>query len=344
MIGAPGLGQGVLSAVQRSQVGSGFVYGVGIVILAIIMDRFTQALNRPSSATQEPTKAAKKKKTIIGILVAVVIVIFGVIGNMSSGSSSKGTIMLAYAEADDQVASTNVIAQVLEDQGYDVQMTSLDIPVTWQAVAKRQADAMVGAWLPVTHKAQYDQYKDDLDNLGPHITKQAKLGLVVPAYMKDVNSIEDLKDQAGKKITGIEPGAGITAATKETLKAYPNLEGWKQTTSSTGAMTTQLERSVKAKEDIIVEGWNPHWMFQRYDLKYLKDPKGTMGKAESIYTMARKGLKKDQPGAYKILDKFHWDVKDLESVMLELEEGKDPEDAARDWINKNQDKVDEWTK
>ncbi|MUK90080.1 ABC transporter permease subunit [Ornithinibacillus sp. L9] len=45
MIGAPGLGREVLSALQRSNVGVGFVAGIGIVILAIIIDRFTQSMN-----------------------------------------------------------------------------------------------------------------------------------------------------------------------------------------------------------------------------------------------------------------------------------------------------------
>ena len=42
MIGAPGLGREVLSSLQRAQVGTGFVAGIGIVILAIIIDRLTQ--------------------------------------------------------------------------------------------------------------------------------------------------------------------------------------------------------------------------------------------------------------------------------------------------------------
>lgn len=46
MIGAPGLGSKVLSALQRAQVGTGFVAGVGIVILAIIIDRVTQSINK----------------------------------------------------------------------------------------------------------------------------------------------------------------------------------------------------------------------------------------------------------------------------------------------------------
>ncbi|GAB3060537.1 ABC transporter permease [Virgibacillus ainsalahensis] len=46
MIGAPGLGSAVLSSLQRAQVGTGFVAGIGIVILAIIIDRITQNMNK----------------------------------------------------------------------------------------------------------------------------------------------------------------------------------------------------------------------------------------------------------------------------------------------------------
>lgn len=46
MIGAKGLGREVLKALQGAKVGEGFVAGLGIVILAIIIDRFTQYLNK----------------------------------------------------------------------------------------------------------------------------------------------------------------------------------------------------------------------------------------------------------------------------------------------------------
>lgn len=45
MIGAPGLGREVLTALQRTQVGNGFVAGLGLVIFAIIIDRLTQSFN-----------------------------------------------------------------------------------------------------------------------------------------------------------------------------------------------------------------------------------------------------------------------------------------------------------
>ncbi|WP_200416482.1 ABC transporter permease [Virgibacillus salexigens] len=46
MIGAPGLGRDVLSALQRAEAGAGFVAGLAIVILAIVIDRITQNMNK----------------------------------------------------------------------------------------------------------------------------------------------------------------------------------------------------------------------------------------------------------------------------------------------------------
>lgn len=342
MIGTPGLGQGVLAAVQRSQIGSGFVYGVGVVILAIMMDRFTQSLNKNRGKDQsEIEPIPKKRKILVGGLTAAAVIVLAIIGGVSQSDANKGALTLAYAEQDDQVATTTVIAQVLEEQGYNVTMTALDIPVTFEAVANGQADAMLGAWLPTTHEANYAQLGDQLDNLGPSLDEQAQNGIVVPSYM-DVDSIEDLTDEADQTITGVEPGAGNTAAAQATLEAYPNLEDWELATSSAGAMTTQLERAISQEEEVVVSAWSPHWIFSRFDVKFLEDPEGGMGGAESIVTMARLGLEEDMPEAYQILDNFEWDVKDVEGVMLDMEDGRDPEDAARDWIKDNQDKADSW--
>lgn len=47
MIGAMGLSTKVYFAVGRNDAGNGFTAGLAIVILAIILDRIIQALNRP---------------------------------------------------------------------------------------------------------------------------------------------------------------------------------------------------------------------------------------------------------------------------------------------------------
>lgn len=344
MIGAPGLGRGVLSALQQAQVGNGFVNGLALVILAIIIDRFTQKLNAPKKdrpAATDPASKTKKKWVTIAAVAAVLGLVFT--SNFAgSHASNKGTIHLSYVEWDTEVASTNVVAEALRQEGYNVKMTPLDMTVMWQSVANGETDGMVAAWLPGTHKAQYDKYKNQVENLGENLSG-AKLGLVVPSYM-DVNKIEDLSDQANKQIIGIEPGAGVMKAADKTKAAYSNLSDWSVESSSSGAMTVALGKAIKNKEPIVITGWSPHWMFAKYDLKYLEDPKGTMGGSETINTMVRKGLKKDQPEAYKILDKFHWDKEDMEEVMLAIHDGKDPQQAAQEWIKENQSKVAEWAK
>ncbi|HER0863647.1 TPA: ABC transporter permease/substrate binding protein [Streptococcus pyogenes] len=343
MIGAPGLGREVLSALQHADVGSGFVSGLALVILAIVLDRMTQLFN---SKPQEKAKAGKTNKWIG--LAALAVFLIAALGRgimaMTSGMADKGeTVNIAYVQWDSEVASTHVIAEVLKNEGYHVTLTPLDNAVMWQTVANGNADFSTSAWLPVTHGQQYQKYKSKLDDLGPNL-KGTKLGLAVPKYMTDVNSIEDLSKQADQKITGIEPGAGIMAAAQKTLKEYHNLSSWELVAASTGAMTTSLDQAIKKKDPIVVTAWSPHWMFAKYDLKYLKDPKETFGSTENINTIARKGLKKDLPNVYKIIDKFHWTQKDMEAVMLDINKGMSPEAAAKKWVEANKSKVSSWTK
>ncbi|MFW7083138.1 ABC transporter permease/substrate binding protein [Streptococcus pyogenes] len=343
MIGAPGLGREVLSALQHADIGSGFVSGLALVILAIVLDRMTQLFN---SKPQEKAKAGKTNKWIG--LAALAVFLIAALGRgimaMTSGMADKGeTVNIAYVQWDSEVASTHVIAEVLKNEGYHVTLTPLDNAVMWQTVANGNADFSTSAWLPVTHGQQYQKYKSKLDDLGPNL-KGTKLGLAVPKYMTDVNSIEDLSKQADQKITGIEPGAGIMAAAKKTLKEYHNLSSWELVAASTGAMTTSLDQATKKKDPIVVTAWSPHWMFAKYDLKYLKDPKETFGSTENINTIARKGLKKDLPNVYKIIDKFHWTQKDMEAVMLDINKGMSPEAAAKKWVEANKSKVSSWTK
>lgn len=287
------------------------------------------------------------KKIVLSLLAILGLVLtFGSEGafesSLTSGNTGeKGTIRLAYVNWDSEIASSNVIAQVLESEGYNVEMIALDNTIMWQSVATGDADAMVSAWLPLTHGAQYEKYGSDMDDLGPNL-KGAVTGLAVPTYM-DVDSIEDLTDQAGKVITGIEPGAGITESTKNALEEYPNLKDWQLSTSSSGAMTTQLGQAIKNEEPIIVTGWTPHWMFQTYDLKFLKDPKGVYGEGDNIHTMVRKGLEKDLPGAYAILDRFEWNLDEMQGIMLDINNGMRADQAAKKWIKAYPDRVKEWT-
>lgn len=148
--------------------------------------------------------------------------------------------------------------------------------------------------------------------------------------------------QLNYTITGIDAGAGIMAATEEAIEEY-GLEGFTLQTSSSAAMTAALAAAYEREEAIVVTGWTPHWKFAKYDLKYLEDPKGIFGASESIHTIARIGLDADHPSAYEVLDNFYWDQADMGEIMVAVNEGADPVDAAANWVANNQDKVSQWT-
>ncbi|MFA5522125.1 MAG: glycine betaine ABC transporter substrate-binding protein [Castellaniella sp.] len=256
-------------------------------------------------------------------------------------AQSKGTVHLAYVEWSSEVASTNVMRVLLEKAGYDVKMTSLAAAAMWQSVATGDADALLAAWLPTTHEDYYEELGDRIDDLGPNLDG-TKLGLVVPAYTP-VDSIEDLNahaDKLNKEIIGIDPGAGLQRLTGQVVKDYGLSLRLRDGTDAT--MTAALGNAIDHKEDIVVTAWTPHWMFARWDLKYLDDPKGIYGGAEQIHTIARKGLKDDMPEAWAILDNFEWTSDQMGEVMLMNEQGGEPYDNAKKWVEDNPALAAKW--
>lgn len=151
----------------------------------------------------------------------------------------------------------------------------------------------------------------------------------------------NVSEEVEHTIVGIEPGAGATVATEEAVETYDSLKGWEHETASTAAMLTSLGDAIKAEEPVVVVGWSPHYMFAKWDLKYLEDPEGAYGGSEQITTLARTGFEEEYPGAYQILEKIGWDISTLEELMLKAQETP-IEEVAQTWIDENQGKVDEW--
>ncbi|KAF1305115.1 glycine betaine ABC transporter substrate-binding protein [Candidatus Enterococcus willemsii] len=156
-------------------------------------------------------------------------------------------------------------------------------------------------------------------------------------------STDNIEEFVDYTITGVEPGAGITDVTKETLASYDNLSGWTLQESSTAGMLSEVEQAIKKEEPIIFTGWTPHWMFEKYDLKMLEDPKKAMGEVEEIHTIARRGLKEDHPGVYQIIDQFNWELADMQ-VMVSEGLNRPYDEIVSEWIEENGDQVSEWTK
>lgn len=265
-------------------------------------------------------------------------------GSTAAPSEAKGTIKLAYVEWDSCAAATNVAAAVLEKAGYDVKTISVSGALMFEGLANGDADAVVCAWLPTTHADYYARAKDRVEKLGVNM-KEARLGLAVPDYM-DIDSITDLADddvakKLDNRIVGIDPGAGIMRLTHKVIDEYKLPE--KLVSGSDATMTAVLADAIRKKEPVVVTSWKPHWMWAAWDLKFLDDPDDVYGKPDDIYTVARKGLKKDMPAAYAILGKFKLDGDARSAVMAaDREDGADPEADARKWVDEHADEVSGW--
>lgn len=106
------------------------------------------------------------------------------------GTVNGETIELALVLWDSEIASTNVVALVLEEIGYNVEITSFEPGVMYASIADGSSDAMVAAWLPGTHGHFVEQFEADLVDLGPNLNG-TRIGLVVPAYVT-IDSIEEI--------------------------------------------------------------------------------------------------------------------------------------------------------
>ncbi|MBP1970816.1 glycine betaine/proline transport system substrate-binding protein [Virgibacillus natechei] len=156
------------------------------------------------------------------------------------------------------------------------------------------------------------------------------------------NAAEETNDAAEiEEIVGIEPGSGTMNIAEETMEEYDlSVE---LTPSSEAAMLSELERAIESQEPIVVTLWQPHWSFREHDLKFLEDPKETLGASENIHTMVREGLEDEQISAYQLLDNFYWEIEDMNKVMSNFrDDDVEPREAAAEWIENNRDEVDAW--
>jgi glycine betaine/proline transport system substrate-binding protein len=293
----------------------------------------------------------KIKAVVLGILLVFVIAAAGCAdqtedtptNETTAGDTNEQaeTVTIGYVLWDGEIASTNVMQQVLEQAGYDVEITAVDAGALYQGLADSQFDFTTSAWLPVTQANYWDKYGDQIDSVAVNL-EGCKLGLAVPTYVT-IDSIEELnenKEQFSGEIIGIDPGAGIMQNTEEAIEAY-DLD-YELVASSSAGMTAELSSAVNDGDWIVVTLWSPHWAFGRFDLKYLEDPEGVYGQADHVETLARLGLEEDKPGLYGIISRFYWEQDDIQSIMMDIENGTSPEDAASKWIEANPETVNEW--
>lgn len=258
-------------------------------------------------------------------------------------AQAKPTIKIGFVDGwSDSVATTNLAAAIIRTKlGYPVELVPLAAGIMWQGVARGDIDATLSAWLPVTHEAYLANFKDKVQIIGTNYPG-AKIGLIVPEYVK-ATSLTDLNTHRAdfdNRIVGIDAGAGVMKKTEEAIKAY-GLEMRLQP-SSGPAMAAELDRAYRANKSIAVTGWIPHWMFAKYKLRFLADPKNIYGAEEHVDSVVNPGLAAKAPTVVTFLKKLSWKPEEIGAVMLAAEGGAKPAAAAEKWIADNPARVASW--
>lgn len=280
------------------------------------------------------------------------IALFGVLAACSSDSDNAADannadsdeIFIGQISWPENIAVTNMWKAVLEQEGYDVKLEIVDMGPQMSSLAEDDLDIAPEVWLPVQDKMYYEEYKDEVDFFDEPWYENGKVGLAVPEYMDNINSIEDLnenKDLFNGEITGFEPGAGTMETAEAMIEDY-DLD-YDLVESSESAMISAVLDAEEEGEPIVAPLWQPHYVFAEADLKFLEDPKKSFGEVEEIFMATREGFESDQEEVYNWLKNFKLDEDQLGDLMLKVEENEDdPFEGAQEWVDENQDLVDEW--
>jgi glycine betaine/proline transport system substrate-binding protein len=262
------------------------------------------------------------------------------------GAGDKNVSISVVAGWDEDVAASNLWKSLLEERGYTVNMQELDIASTFTGVANGQVDLYMDAWLPTTHQAYWDRFKDQLEVVTTW--QEGKNTIVVPDYVTDVNTVADLKGKAAMfdgRIVGIEAGAGEMKAMREkVIPGYGLGDEYNLVEGSSPAMLASLDSAIKQKQPIVVTLWQPHWAFSRFPLKVLDDPQTAFGPPDEIQIVATKGWGEANPEVAGWLKNFKITPEQLSDLMLKIQNGgKGQEQAtAKQWAADNKQVVDAW--
>ncbi|TFB48969.1 glycine betaine ABC transporter substrate-binding protein [Cryobacterium tagatosivorans] len=267
---------------------------------------------------------------------------------VGGGNKDKKDLTIAVFNGwDEGVAASELWKAVLDEKGYNVELEYADVAPVYSGLSTGDYDLNLDVWLPETHASYVKEYGDDIVDLGAW-NEESRLTIAVneDAPIDSLDELAKNADKFGNRIVGIEPGAGLTAATTDRVIPAYGLDKMDYLTSSTAAMLTELTAATKAGENIVVTLWEPHWAYSSLPIKTLEDPKGTLENVESIHAYGKKDVAKDFPQASKWIKNFDMDLEklySLEKAMFVDYDGQDYAPIVKKWIGENQEYVDSMT-
>ncbi|MEM7723510.1 MAG: choline ABC transporter substrate-binding protein [Pseudomonadota bacterium] len=252
----------------------------------------------------------------------------------------------------DITATTAATSVVLEALGYETETLVLSVPVTYTSLASGDVDIFLGNWMP-TMEADIAPYREagTVDTVRANL-EGAKYTLATNAAgaalgIADFGDIAQFAEELDDEIYGIEPGNDGNRLIMDMIAANAfELDGFEVVESSEQGMLAQVARANDRDEPIIFLGWEPHPMNANFDLTYLTGGDDWFGPnlgGATVFTNTRAGYTEACPNVGTLLNNLEFSLAMENEIMgAILNDGEDPEDAARAWLSANTDVVAGW--
>jgi glycine betaine/proline transport system substrate-binding protein len=262
------------------------------------------------------------------------------------------SVVLSDVGWTDITATTAATTLVLEALGYETDVKVLSVPVTYTSLAQGDVDIFLGNWMP-TMEADIAPYREDgtVETIRANL-EGAKYTLATNAAGAElgITSFGDIAghaDALDREIYGIEPGNDGNRLIMDMIgeDAF-GLGDFEVVESSEQGMLAQVQRASRRDEPVVFLGWEPHPMNANYDLTYLTGGDDWFGPdlgGATVYTNTRAGLSEECPNLGAFLENLAFTLEMENEIMgAILDDGEDPRDAARAWMETNPDTVMSW--
>lgn len=285
------------------------------------------------------------------------------IATLAFGASIAGTAAAAEPEScgkvvfsdvgwSDITATTALTSTVLQALGYETETRILSVPVTYTAMATDDVDVFLGNWMP-TMEADIAPYRDEgtVDTVRTNLTG-AKYTLATNKAgadlgIDDFSKIAEHKDALDGKIYGIEPGNDGNRLLLEMVAGDQfGMGTFEVVESSEQGMLAQVQRASNSGDPVVFLGWEPHPMNAQFDMTYLTGGDDIFGPdlgGAEVRTNTRAGYVEECPNVGKLLQNLEFTLAMENEVMGKiLNDGQDPMDAAKEWLQANPDAATPW--
>lgn len=286
------------------------------------------------------------------VLSATALMISGASAAFSADPETCRVVRMAEPGWNDLAFTTAIASTLLKALHYQPQSQLLGIDVIYTSLKSKDLDVFLGYWDPAMVN-YYKPYKEDgsVEKVRTNLVG-AKYTFAVPTYVweagvKDFSDLQKFADKFDRKLYGIEPGSNqlmLNAVNDPSL----GLKDWEVVESSEQGMLSQVARFSRNKTFIVFQGWAPHPMNSKFDIKYLTGGDKFYGPnfgAAAVDTQVRKGYAQQCPNVVALLQNLEFDV-DFENKGMDLimNGGLTPEDAALQAIKAEPQRLEKWLK